>query len=176
MAEGDREAESRLFTLMYEDLRRIAAIFMRQEIGGVTLQPTALVGEAYIRMTGNCNPVWADRAHFLSMAAAVMRHVLVDYARQRLSQKRGAGVRATDLNENLAAVSGNPDEILYIHEAVRRLAKFDSRQAQIVELRYFGGLGIDETADVLGISPRTVKRDWTHARAWLLGELTPRIR
>ena len=175
-AAGDREAESRLFSLLYDDLHRVAVHCMQGESADATLQPTALVGEAYIRLAGNDGAGWADRTHFLSVATSVMRHVLVDYARQRLAKKRGSGTRPAELDEQLAAIASNPDQILYVHEALERLAKLDPRQARIAELRYFGGLDIGETAAVLGISPRTVKREWTIARAWLRGELASRAR
>jgi len=170
MAVGDREAEARLFTLLYSDLRRMAARSMRGERPDATLQPTALVAEAYLRLTGPGGD-WQNRTHFLAVAASVMRHILVDAARQRLAKRRGAGVRPIELDAQVALTAYDPDQVLAIHQALERLALLDARQARIVELRYFGGLSIEETAALLEIGPRTVKREWTVARAWLRGEL-----
>jgi RNA polymerase sigma factor (TIGR02999 family) len=171
MAAGDRDAESRLFTMLYADLRRMASKYMRGERAGVTLQPTALVAEAYLRLTHNRPGEWHDRMHFLAVAGSVMRHVLVDYARHRLAKRRGAGMPAVELDDRLPFPAADPVQVLSINEALDRLALLDARQARIVELRYFAGLNVEETAGLLGISPRTVKREWTVARAWLHGEL-----
>ena len=158
--------------LLYQQLRRLAAVRLRSERPGHTLQPTALVHEAYLRLAGQRQAQWGGRAHFLAAAAHVMREVLIDYARTRNRAKRGAGqpmVRLEDAGE-LGAEAGV--DLLALEDALHDLERIDPRQHSIVELRYFGGLSVEETAEVLRISPATVKREWRMARAWLHRELS----
>lgn len=162
--------------LVYDELHRAAARAMRGEAVGHTLQPTALVNELYLRLVDQSGAEWKNRSQFFGVAAQVMRRVLVDHARARLSEKRGGGARAITLEDlhdvpQDSATSGELD-ILALDEALEKLATFDGDQARLVELRYFTGLTIEETADALGISPATVKREWVVARAWLRRELT----
>ena len=168
---GDKRAEDRLLYLIYPELRRLARLQMRRERSEHTLQPTALVHEAYIRLTAQRERTWQCRTHFLAIAARVMRQVLIDDARARLRQKRGAGEVTTCLDERFVPVELRPIEIIELDECLGRLSKLDSRQAQIVEMRFFGGLAVEEVAQQLGISTKTVKRDWQVARAWLHREL-----
>jgi RNA polymerase sigma factor (TIGR02999 family) len=160
-----------LAPLVYDELRRLAAVFMRRERPGQTLQPTGLVHEAYLRLAGAGTP-WHDKRHFVGIAARSMRQILVERARARGAQKRWAGMNRVTLSDSLA-VAANEETILpAIDEALERLAKIDAEQAKIVELRYFAGLSIEETADALGMSPATLKRRWSLARAWLFRELS----
>jgi RNA polymerase sigma factor (TIGR02999 family) len=168
---GDSGAAAQLLPLVYDELRRLAAAFMRRERPGQTLQPTGLVHEAYLRLAGAGTP-WRDKRHFVGIAARSMRQILVERARARGAQKRWAGMNRVTLSDSLA-VAANEETILpAIDEALERLAKIDAEQAKIVELRYFAGLSIEETADALGMSPATLKRRWSLARAWLLRELS----
>jgi RNA polymerase sigma-70 factor (ECF subfamily) len=169
---GNREAQSRLMEAVYPELRRLAAHFLRQERPDHTLQPTALVNEAYLRLLGNSGADWHDRLHFFAAAAQSMRRILVDYARTRKAAKRGGGVPTIELTDTLALSDDRLDQVLAIDEALTRLAEFDPRQCRLVELRFFGGLTEEETATVLEIAPRTVSREWNSARAWLLAELS----
>lgn len=171
VTKGNREAEERLIPLVYSELRRLARRYMRQERPDHTLQATALVHEAYLRLTRQKEANWQNRAHFYAIAAQVMRRVLVDHARSKLAQKRGCDGQRVSLDEGLAITSKVPDQILALNEALQELSEKDPRQSRVVELRFFGGLTEDETAGVLGISPRTVKREWTVARAWLFQRL-----
>jgi RNA polymerase sigma factor (TIGR02999 family) len=158
--------------LLYAELRRIAAGVMASERHDHTLQPTAIASEAYMQLVEQPRRNWQNRAHFFAAAAQAMRHILVDYSRRKHSQKRGAGYQRVDL-EQAAAVGIAPDEdLLELDEILKHLEKIDARQSRIVELRYFGGLTEEETAEVMSISPRTVKREWAVARAWLYAELT----
>jgi RNA polymerase sigma factor (TIGR02999 family) len=169
---GDPEAPNKLVPLVIEELRRIACHYMRNERVGHTLQPTALVNEAYLRMIDYRKLDWKSRSHFIGVAASVMRQILTDYARRRLAAKRGSDaedVPLDDLKDSLSAVQSR--ELLALNDALDRLKQMNPRQSQIVELRYFGGLSIEETSEALGISPITVKRDWAVARAWLRAEL-----
>ncbi len=160
-----------LAPLVYDELRRLAAAFMRRERPGQTLQATGLVHEAYLRLAGAGTP-WHDKRHFVGIAARSMRQILVERARARGAQKRWAGMNRVTLSDSLA-VAANEETILpAIDEALERLAKIDAEQAKIVELRYFAGLSIEETADALGMSPPTLKRRWSLARAWLFRELS----
>jgi len=161
---GDAEAGERLFPLIYDDLRRRAARYLRREPACHTLQPTALVHEAYLRLLGQ-EPNWQNRSHFFAVASTLMRRVLVDHARRRQSAKRG-GVRVV-LDEAMDAAATRGLDVLELDEALTELSALDVRQARIVELRFFGGFTEDETGDVLGISPATVRREWSAARAWL---------
>lgn len=174
-SDGRREALEDLVPLVYDDLRRMAAAYMRREAAGHALQPTALVHEAYVRLIDQRRVKWRNRAHFFGVAAGMMRRILVDQARRRRAEKRGGQWERVTLSGVDAAVGG-PDEIdvLALHAALERLAAFDPRQERIVELRYFGGLTIEETAEVVGASPATVVREWTIAKAWLRADLSER--
>jgi len=172
--DGDRAALDELLPLVYGELRRIAQSHLRRERAGHTLQSTALVHEAYLRLIGATRPGWQDRAHFFGIAANAMRQILVDHARARAAAKRGSGAERLELTESMSA-GGEPEvDVLALDEALGRLAALDRVQARIVELRFFAGLTIDECAEALAISPATVKRDWTSARAWLHRELSQR--
>jgi RNA polymerase sigma factor (TIGR02999 family) len=165
--DGQAEAFERLMELVYDDLRRLAAWQLQTERPGHTLQPTALVHEAYLKLAGQ-NPVeWQNKAHFFALAAQVMRHILVDHARARGRDKRGGGQVSVALDEALELSHPSKPSLVELDEALSMLARQDARKSRIVELRYFGGLSIEETADVLGISPTTVRREWTLAKAWL---------
>lgn len=175
---GDPEAAERLFRVVYAELHRQAARAMRRVPAGHTLQTTALVHEAYLRLANRPGFVWEGRGHFFGVAARAMRHALVDHARARRTAKRGGGAHAVTLSEvespdSAAGGSTNGLELLPLHEALERLTALDPEQARLVELRYFGGLSIEETAEALGVSPATVKREWAIARAWLRLELSP---
>ena len=157
--------------LVYEELRQLAHKYMSGQRAGHTLQTTALVNEAYLRLAGQGDPGFANRSHFLAVAATAMRQVLVDYARSALRQKRGSGAKAVTLDE-AAILSPEPTrEILDLNEALEKLAALDPRKARVVELQYFGGLSQDEIAAILDVSAVTVRRDWTFSRAWLYAEL-----
>jgi RNA polymerase sigma-70 factor (ECF subfamily) len=170
---GDKAALGRMIPLVYKELRRLAGHYLRDERIGHTLQPTALVHEAYLRLVGQDRADWQNRAQFMGVAAQLMRRILVDYARERLAAKRGGGaVRVDDEQFDAGAGPGQSEELLAVDEAVERLTELDPQQARVVEMRYFGGLSVEETAEALGISPRTVKRDWAMAKAWLRGELS----
>ena len=170
---GDQAARDQLMSVVYEELHRLARRYMRRESPGHTLQTSALVHEAFLRLVDQRNVHWENRAHFFGIAAQMMRRILVDYARNRSSGKRGGGERALSLDEGLIVSEERSAEVVAVHEALEQLAKFDGRKSQIVELRFFGGLTIDETAEVLGVSPGTVMADWTVAKAWLRREISP---
>jgi len=170
MAKGNHEAASKLVPIVYSEMRRLATRYMRHERTDHTLQATALVHETYLKLVEQ-RARWSSRAEFFGVAAQVMRHILIDHARGHLREKRGGGKAAVPLDEVLVFSPEKSSALLAIDEALQRLAQLDPRQSKIVELRFFGGLTIEETAKVLGISPITVKRDWSHARAWLYGEL-----
>lgn len=171
--EGDRQAESQLVPLIYGELRRLAYRHLRRERGNHTLQPTALVHEAFLRMLSGPQPEWQSRAHFFGVAARLMRQILVDHARRHQSTKRGGAFERSSFDEELAVYSTDQSaELLALDDALSRLAEQDERQSRIVEMRFFAGLSIEEIGKVLEISPRTVKRDWTMARAWLHREIT----
>jgi len=172
-AAQDPRALDRLVPIVYDELRRLAHYHMHGERGGHTLQTTALVNEVYLRLVGIRGLQWRDRAHFFAMAGTLMRRVLVDYARHQRRDKRGGGVSVISLDGQAIASAPSVD-IEALDEALQRLARVDPQQCRIVELRFFGGLSIEETGEALGISPATVKRDWTTARAWLHHELTTR--
>jgi len=171
MAKGNPDAPAQLFPLIYAELRRRAANYMRRERKDHTLQPTALVHEAYLRLVNEHLVNWQSRLHFFAVAAQVMRRILIDHARRRLRSKRGGERRRVSADDVFLFSEEQSIEVLAVHEALLRLAKLDVRQSRVVELRYFGGLSVEEVAAVLGVSPKTVKRDWTHAKAWLFGEL-----
>ncbi|RMF39367.1 MAG: sigma-70 family RNA polymerase sigma factor [Planctomycetota bacterium] len=170
---GDRQAAGELLPLVYEELRRLAASRMKQEKAGLTLQPTALVHEAFLRLVGGEDQQrWEGRGHFFAAAAEAMRRILIDNARRRGRDKRGGDRVRQDLHDDCAIAEANDlDELLCLDEALQKLAEEDPQLVKLVELRYFTGLTIDETADVLGVSPRTVKRNWAYARAWLRREM-----
>ena len=168
---GDEDALEKLAPLVYRELHRLAGRYMRGEQMDHTLQATALVNEAYVRLIDWKNVQWKNRGHFFGVAAQVMRRVLVDYARSHRYFKRGGGVRTIPLDEAPPVAIDNLSVLLEINTALDRLAAMDARRAQVVELRYFGGLSVDETAEALGISSITVIRHWNFARAWLLREL-----
>jgi RNA polymerase sigma factor (TIGR02999 family) len=170
-ANRDPVARERLVPIVYEELRRLAHHYMRNEREGHTLQTTALVNELYLRLAGIDALEWRDRAHFFAMAATLMRRVLVDYARQRGRDKRGAGLTVVSLDENVIAPRPAVD-VVALDEALDRLATVDPQQSRVVELRFFAGLSVQETAEALGISPATVKRDWATAKLWLYHELS----
>lgn len=168
--EGQTGAAEKLAALVYDELHRIAASAMRREQAGHTLQPTLLVNEAFLRLVGQGDAVWRNRAQFYAVAAQIIRRILVDHARSRDSQKRNHGVRVT-LDESVAELPDHSLDVLALDDALNQLDRLAPRQARVVELRYFTGLEIEETAAALGISPATVKRDWTFARAFLLRAL-----
>jgi RNA polymerase sigma factor (TIGR02999 family) len=170
---GDRKALESILPLVYNELRRLARSNLRQHRPNHTLETTALVHEAYLRLAGKESVHIENRAHFLGIAAQLMRWILVDYERNRRAAKRGAGVTRVTLHESIASPQRDVD-LLALDEALDRLAKLDSQQSQIIELRYFGGLSIEDTSEFLGISPATVKRSWASARAWLLREMSPK--
>jgi RNA polymerase sigma factor (TIGR02999 family) len=170
--DGDREAFDKLVTIVYDELRRLAHRYVAKGLAGQTLQTTALVNEAYLRLAGQDQVDWQNRAHFFAVAAQVMRSLLVDRARARQAARRGAGAHQVPLDE-ATAISPQPDlDLLALNEALEKLAAFDQRKSQIIELRYFGGLSVEETAEVLALSPITIKREWLKAKAWLRSELT----
>jgi RNA polymerase sigma factor (TIGR02999 family) len=169
-AAQDPTARDRLVPIVYEELRRLAHHYMRGERAGHTLQTTALVNEVYLRLAGINGLQWRDRAHFFAMAARLMRRILVDYARRHGRDKRGGGVSVTTLEDHAVTAEPNVD-IIALDAALEQLAAVDRQQSQVVELRFFAGLSIEETAEALGISPATVKRDWTTAKMWLHHEL-----
>ena len=168
---GESQAAADLFPLVYKQLRMIAAHHLRQERADHTLQATALVHEAYLRLVRQEATSWQSREHFFAVASRVMRHVLVDYGRGRQRKKRGASPLKVPLQDGDFAAEARVEEILALDESLNRLEGIDPRQSRIVELRYFGGLSVEEIAEVLGVSAKTVKRDWRMARAWLYGQL-----
>jgi len=169
--DGDRAARDQLVPIVYDELRRLAHRYMRQERQGHLLQTTALVNEAYVRLAGLETLEWRDRGHFFAMAATLMRRVLVDDARNRGRDKRGGGIRVTTIDDQMAAASPSVD-VVALDEALDRLAVLDERQARIVELRFFAGLSVEDTAAALAVSPATVKRDWATAKLWLHNQLS----
>ena len=171
LTKGNSEAGSKLIPLVYDQLRRLADAYMRRERTGHTLQTTALVHEAYLKLLGQHSVDWQNRAHFFGIAAQVMRRVLIDHARGHVRDKRGGGREHVQLDEAMVFSPERSAEFLELNAALDRLAEMDARQAQIVEMRFFAGLTVEETAEVLKISPKTVKRDWSVAKAWLHGEL-----
>jgi RNA polymerase sigma factor (TIGR02999 family) len=174
LAGGQPQDVAELFTLVYKQLRMIAARHLRQERADHTLQATALVHEAYLRLVRQEATTWQSRAHFFAVVSRVMRHVLVDYGRGRQRKKRGANPFKVPLRDGDFGAEAHVEEILALDESLKRLEGIDPRQTLIVELRYFGGLSVEEIAEVLGVSAKTVKRDWSVARAWLYGQLRER--
>jgi RNA polymerase sigma factor (TIGR02999 family) len=170
-SDGDERALDRLTPLVYEQLRQQAARYLRRERPGHTMQTTALINEAYLRLIDAKEVRWQGRAHFFAIAANLMRRILVDHARQRNAAKRGSSPIHVTLDRIVATAKQSDVDVLAIDEALTKLAAIDPQQAQIVELRFFSGLSVEETAAALGISPRTVKRNWSVARAWLRREI-----
>lgn len=168
---GDKDAEEHLIATVYQELRRIAHAHMRRERAGHTLQTTALVNEAYMKLVGQKGARFQNRSHFFAVAAQVMRRILVDYARSRLAEKRGAGRDVLPLDEALVFSPQKSSELVALDDALKRLEEEDTRVSRVIELRFFGGLSVEETAEVLAVSPRTVKREWSFGRAWLRAEL-----
>jgi RNA polymerase sigma factor (TIGR02999 family) len=171
MAHGSRDAETRLMPLVYRELRHLAASYMRRERADHTLQPTALVHEVYLKLLRGQQPDWQNRTHFYAIAARAMRMVLTDHARKRLRTKRGGHRRKFSLDQVTLSCEPLSADVMALNQALERLASVDSRQSQIVELKFFAGLSVEEIAEVMTISPRTVRRDWNVARAWLFGDL-----
>ena len=169
---GNSQAANELAPLIYNELRRLAAACMRRERPDHTLQATALVHEAYLRLMGQRNVQFSGRAHFFAIAATLMRRILLDYARKRHAAKRGAAPRQATLDEGLLVVEQHLDDVLALDECLTRLAALDPQQARLVEVRFFAGLNVEETAEVMGISTATVKREWSSAKAWLNREIT----
>jgi len=174
LAAGDQEAAAQLVPLVYAELRRLAARRLRQERPDHTLQATALVHEAYMKLAAQKDAKWQNRAQFFGVASRVMRRILVDYARGQQRIRRGGKQQKVSLDEVLLVSTDRTEEVLTVHESLLRLEKLDARQAQIVELRYFGGLTIEEIAEVVGISTKTVMRELNVAKAWLYGDLKER--
>ena len=170
MAKGDSGAAEKLLPLVYSELHRLAASYMRRERPDHTLQATALINEAYLRLTKE-DGEWNNREHFIGMAANVMRHVLVDYARSHKAQQRDGGMKRVELKEDLAISPEKIEEVVALDEALTRLEHLQPRQGKVVEMRYFGGLSVEQIASLLGVSERSVKRDWSLARIWLFREL-----
>jgi RNA polymerase sigma-70 factor (ECF subfamily) len=170
-SQGDDAALAQLTPLVYDELRRVAHHHLSRQRPGHTLQTTALVNEAYLRLADQTNPRWENRAHFFAVAARAMRQILVSYARSNRSQKRGGGAFKVDLDEVALVSPAESKEIVDLHEALEQLSELDSRKAQVVELKYFGGLNYDEIAEVLKISRITARRDWEFAKLWLYTEL-----
>ena len=171
-SKGDREALEALVPLVYEELRRVARYYLRQEKQNHTLSSTALVHEAYLRLVSQKEVTWQNRAHFFGVAAQMMRRILVDHARRYAYAKRGGGALTLALDEVVATPQRRAIDLVALDDALDSLAKLDQRQSRMVELRFFGGLSIEETSEVLGVSTPTVKREWASARAWLFREIS----
>jgi RNA polymerase sigma factor (TIGR02999 family) len=169
---GDEAALGKLFPLVHPELHRLAHHYMSRERVGHTLQTTAVLNEAYLRLIDDTKPVWQGRTHFIAAAAQLMRHIMVDHARKNQSLKRGGGALKVTLDEGALVTETRSQELLALDEALERLAAQDPRKAHIVELRYFGGLSVAETAEFMKLSQRTVEREWTAAKAWLYRELS----
>jgi len=169
---GDDGALGKLFPLVHPELHRLAHHYMSRERPGHTLQTTAVLNEAYLQLVDNTQPVWQGRTHFIAAAAQMMRHIMVDHARKHQSLKRGGGALKVTLDEAALVTETRSRELLDLDEALEKLAAQDPRKSQIVELRYFGGLTVEETAEFLNLSQRTVEREWTAAKAWLYRELS----
>jgi RNA polymerase sigma factor (TIGR02999 family) len=170
--EGNQTAREELMTVVYNELHRLAHHYMKKEAPGHLLQTSALLNEAFLRLVDQRNVPWRNRAHFFGIAAQMMRRILVDYARSRCYAKRGGGLREISLDEALTICDQRSAEVVELDDALNQLAEIDPRKSQLVELRFFGGLSIKETAEVLSVSPGTVMRDWTLAKAWLRREIS----
>jgi RNA polymerase sigma factor (TIGR02999 family) len=174
-SDGDQHALDDLLPVVYAEVRRLARSYLRRERSDHTLQPTALVHEAYLRLVDQRDVRWQNRAHFFGIAAQIMRRILVDHARMRHAGKRGNGLAPVALDDAMQVAAPDADlDVVALDEALETLAELDPRQARIVELRYFGGLSIEETGEIVNLSPATVKREWAAARAWLRRELERR--
>ena len=169
---GDKQAQEKLFQIVYDELHRQAAGYLRHEHAGLSLQTTDLIHEAYLRLTDRPDVEWQNRLHFFAVAATVMRHILVDHARSRQAVKRGGSAIRLPLEEAIVVQQGQDLDFVALDEALTRLAGIDPQQSQVVELRFFSGLSVEETAKLLDVSERTVKRDWNVAKAWLRRELS----
>ena len=172
MHAGDTQAAESLLPLVYAELHRLAKGYMRRERPDHTLQATALINEAYLKLVGE-DIDWNSRAHFIGLAANVMRRVLVDYARAHNAEQRGGGLQRVEMQDELAISAAQLDEVEHLDEALKKLEKENPRQARVVELRYFGGLSVEQIGALLQIAPRSVKRDWALARIWLFRQLRP---
>lgn len=170
---GDQSAADQLMPLVYDELRRLAHRYIRREKPGHTLQTSALVNEAYVRLVDQSNIQWESRSHFFGIAACLMRRILVDQARRRNFAKRGGGTIRVSLNEGTAIAQEQSASVIALDDALKTLEQMDPRKSRIVELRFFGGMSIEETAEALKVSPGTVMREWTFARAWLRKEMSP---
>jgi len=168
---GDKAALDKLIPLVYDELHRLAHHYMERERQADSLQTTALVNETYLRLVDAEHIEWRDRAHFFAVSANLMRRILVEFARSRRAGKRGGGIRSINFDEPGVIPAGRSADLIALDDALSALAELDTREARIVELRFFGGLSVEETGEVLKVSPKTVMRDWNHARAWLLHEL-----
>ncbi len=168
---GDAAALDKLMPLVYDELHRLAHRYMVREQAGHTLQTTALINEAYLRLIDARQVEWRDRAHFFAISANLMRRILVEFARSRRSGKRGGDGHRVDLDESAVLPAGRHTDLVALNDALDALAQVDPREAQVVELRFFGGLSVEETAEVLKVSANTVMREWNHAKVWLLHEL-----
>jgi RNA polymerase sigma factor (TIGR02999 family) len=173
VANGNQAAQEKLVPLVYDELKKLARRYMRRERADHTLQTTALVHEAYLRLVRQQSPHWQSRAQFFGIAAQLMRRILIDHARRHLREKRGGTQVVLPLDEAFAFSPEHSEDLLKLDEALDRLSKLDPRQSRIVELRFFGGLSVEETSKFLSVSPITVKRDWAVAKVWLYGELRP---
>jgi RNA polymerase sigma-70 factor, ECF subfamily len=174
LTRGDDGAASQLIPVVYAELRRLAGSYMRKERSDHTLQATALVHEAYLKLVEQRSVNWQSRAHFFGVAAQLMRRILIDHARGHTRQKRGGDDQKVSLDEALIFSEQQADELLAVDDSLNQLAKIDPRQAKVVEMRFFGGLSIEEAAEALQVSPKTVKRDWSVAKAWLYADLKER--
>jgi RNA polymerase sigma factor (TIGR02999 family) len=172
--DGDQTALDRLVPLVYRELRRLAGYYMRRQRGDHTLQTSALINEAYLRLIDHKNMRWENRAHFYAVAAQAMRRILVDHARSRGYAKRGGGALKVSFDEAAIGAEERAEELVALDDALKDLAAIDPRKSQVVELRYFGGLSVDETAEVIGVSPVTVMREWRSAKGWLLRAISKR--
>ena len=172
-SDGQEHAEAELMRLVLPEMRKLARRYLRRERSNHTLQPTALVNEAYLQLIDSRAVRWQDRSHFFAMAARIMRNILVDHARRRRRAKREGAALCVSLDESVDYTIETPDEIIALNDALEELAQLDARKATVVELRFFGGLSVEETAAVLKLSPNTIIRDWGLARAWLLRQMSP---
>jgi RNA polymerase sigma factor (TIGR02999 family) len=171
LSNGNRDAVDALMPLIYDELRRLASNYLRRERPDHTLQPTALVNEAYLRMVDQTRANWQNRAHFFGVAAQMMRRILVDHARAHAAEKRGHDFQKLSLDENIDKAVERSEELVALDDALNNLVKLDEQKARIVELRYFGGLSVEETAEILGVTPITIKRHWRMTKAWLFGQM-----
>lgn len=172
MTDGNTEAVNQILPMIYSELRKLASSYLRRERSNHTLQPTALVNEAYLKLIDQKKVKWQNRAHFFGIAAQVMRRILLDHARKHTAEKRGGAAEVLPIEEEILVVSQEKSaELIALDEALENLAKMDEQKAKIVELRYFGGLSIEETAEVMGVSVPTINRQWKMAKAWLYGQV-----